>query len=78
MCCMGMHDMDHSTHSGPAMVASEAQEDSLLDILKRRYALGELSLTQFEEMKKVLGLKPKDADVSVAGHAHHTGQRETA
>ena len=53
MCMMG-HDMDHSGHGTHA--ESARQSESLLDILKRRYALGDITLAQFEEMKRVLGV----------------------
>lgn len=55
MMCMMMHAMDHAEHNAPTMSASMPQNESLLDILKRRYALGELTREQFEEMRRVLG-----------------------
>ncbi len=58
MCMMHML-MDHGEHSGHDMQehqASAPQQESLLDILKRRYALGEINLDQFQEMQRVLGL----------------------
>lgn len=55
MCCMMMHEMDHSEHAAPTTTANTASSESVLDLLKRRYALGELTREQFEEMKCVLG-----------------------
>ncbi|MDE3088738.1 MAG: SHOCT domain-containing protein [Chloroflexota bacterium] len=55
MCCMMMHGMNQSGHSTPMSAMSAPQQnESLLDILKRRYALGEINQAQFEEMKRVL------------------------
>jgi uncharacterized membrane protein len=71
MCCMMMHGMEHSAHAGSMTVAGGAQEESLHDILKRRYALGEISREQFEEMRQVLGVIPDNANPSGAGHEHH-------
>jgi len=73
MCCMMMHAMDHSAHANSTTVAGGPQEESLRDILRRRYALGEISREQYEEMKEVLGLTPDNADPSGAGHAHPMG-----
>lgn len=67
MMCMMMHAMDHSGHNAPTTSASALQSESLLDILKRRYALGEIDREQFEEMKRVLGV----SDSGSAEHAHH-------
>ena len=71
MCCMLMHAMDHPAHGSSTTVAGGPQEESLRDILRRRYALGEISREQFEEMKQVLGVAPEDADPAGAGYAHH-------
>jgi len=62
MCMMG-HAMDHSSHTGPAAQAG-GQHESLLDILKRRYALGEIDQDQFAEMKRVLGVEESRASPS--------------
>ena len=68
MMCMMMHAMDHTAHGTQTAPASESHAGrealSLLDILKRRYALGEINREQFEEMKRVLG-------VSASGSAEH-------
>lgn len=71
MCCMMMHAMDHSAHASSVSVAGGPQEESLNDILRRRYALGEISREQFEEMKQVLGVTPGGVDASKRGDAHH-------
>ena len=68
MMCMMMHAMDHSGHDGHAMPSTAPQGESLLDILKRRYALGEINQTQFEEMKRVLNLGVMEVSTE---HAHH-------
>lgn len=77
MCCMMMHAMDHSAHASSTTVAGGPQEESLHDILRRRYALGEISREQYEEMKQVLGATPDNADPSRAGHAHHMSEGGT-
>jgi hypothetical protein len=69
MCCM-MHGMDHSAHSAPTAAGGPLRE-SPIDILSRRYALGEISREQFEEMKQVLGMATESAGSSGGGHAHH-------
>lgn len=55
MGCM-MHAMDHSGHEMQTMHSNAPVNESLLDILKHRYALGEITREQFEEMKRVLDL----------------------
>lgn len=73
MCgCMMMHTMDHMEHlSSKPPVAS--QEGSLLDILRRRYALGEISQEQLDEMKQVLGIEAESAARPAGGHVAHQG-----
>lgn len=68
--CM-MHGMDHSQHNAQGTTASTPQNESLLDILKRRYALGEITLTQFEEMRRVLGLTLELPRVEIVEQRHH-------
>lgn len=69
MCCM-MH--GHSGHDHPSRSSSE---ESLLDLLKRRYASGEITREQFEEMKRVLGLEdpPSRPLGDPAAHRGHGG-----
>ena len=55
MCCMMGHEMDHERGREPSATGHQAQE-TLIEILRRRYAQGEISREQFEEMKRVLGL----------------------
>jgi len=57
MCCMMMHAMDHSGHD------KASHGEAPLDILQRRFALGEVSPEQFEEMKAILGLSTSTASL---------------
>ncbi len=68
--CMLMHAMDHSGHDAHTMPAStpDNHNESLLDILKRRYALGEINRDQFEEMRRVLNLGASEDSIEHAGH----------
>jgi uncharacterized membrane protein len=52
--CMMMHLMGHEDEHGAH--AKISQNESLLDILKRRYAVGEINKEQYEEMKRDLGV----------------------
>ncbi len=71
MWCMLMHGMDHSEHNAP-MAAASPQNEPLLDILRRRHALGEITQDQFEEMKRVLGLSESAAAAPASqGHSQH-------
>ena len=70
--CM-MHMMDHGGHDGQDAQehrSSAPQQESLLDILRRCYALGEINLQQFQEMQQVLGLSGAPATVEPE-HDHH-------
>ncbi len=69
MMCMLMHAM-HGGHDGHPPSVSNTQE-SPLDILKRRYALGEITEAQFEQMKRTLGLAPSAQTDATAEHAGH-------
>jgi uncharacterized membrane protein len=68
MMCMMMHAMGHE--GGHASHANNSQIDSLLDILKRRYALGEINREQFEEMRRVLGVSA-NAPSATSDREHH-------
>lgn len=62
--CMMHHMMEHSEHNDQHARASEA---SPLDILKRRFALGEITREQYKEMVEVLS----DTDTETAHHEIH-------
>ncbi|MBI5880224.1 MAG: SHOCT domain-containing protein [Chloroflexi bacterium] len=51
-----MHMLNHAGHSAQPAQADPPQSESLREILKRRFALGEINREQFEEMKRVLGV----------------------
>jgi len=69
---MMMHG-DHDSHNAPDQTAPAANE-SLLEILKRRYALGEITQAQFEQMQRVLGLTMQ-TDAANAPTEHHQGEK---
>jgi Predicted membrane protein len=76
MFCMLMHLFGHSRHSDHAHTSSPPPTEPLLDILKRRYALGEITREQFEEMKRVLGLEgepPMTVQSLCPTHGGHGG-----
>jgi len=50
ICCMN-HGMNHASDSEQV----HAHTESALEILKRRYALGEINKKEFENMKKEVG-----------------------
>ncbi len=64
MCCMLGHGMDHGAATASA---GAAPPESLLEVLRRRYALGEISRDQLEEMKVALGLSEGKAVAAAAG-----------
>lgn len=72
MCCM-MHLLGHSQHDEHRGSPHSSREESLPDILKRRYALGEITREQFEEMKRVLGLEESAPARPPADPAAHQG-----
>ncbi len=69
MLCMLMHALhgNHDEHQ-PASNSNE----SLLDVLKRRYALGEISDAQFEQMKRTLGLPSSAQANAPTEHMGHS------
>jgi uncharacterized membrane protein len=73
MFCMLMHLFGHSRHSDHAHASSPPPTESLLDILKRRYAQGEITQEQFEEMKRVLGLEGEPSTAVQAPGSTHGG-----
>lgn len=79
MCCMtpspapgaGVgHETDHGGGEDKASVEGR-RTDSLLDVLRRRYAEGEISRDQLDEMKRVLELSD-DRAVEAGGSAWAT------
>ena len=72
MLCMLMHAL-HGNHGEQQPTASNSNE-SLLDALrvKRRYALGEISDAQFEQMKRTLGLPSSAQANAPMEHAGHS------
>lgn len=71
-CCMMMHTMDCSERMGP-MTSVRRQEDSLLDILRHRYASGEISREQYDEMKRVLDIGQESGPHPAGSHVGHEG-----
>jgi len=69
MCCMMGHGMDHGKEMHGSAVDG-GQRDSLLDVLRRRYAAGEISRDQLEEMRAVLGLSDGKAVAAAAGSSN--------
>ncbi len=70
MCCMMMgHQMDHDAETHNSAQPSQ-QTETLLEVLRRRYAMGEISRDQFQEMKRVLGLSARESEAP-AGHDGH-------
>ena len=63
-----MREMCGSGRAACALPWQAEQAESLLDALKRRYALGEITREQFEELKRTLGV----SDASSANqHEYH-------
>ncbi len=62
MCMNGM------CHSGDGMPMTPGQRESPVEILKRRYALGEITREQFEELKRTLGVS--DTNSANEGAVH--------
>jgi hypothetical protein len=63
-----MRGMGGSGRDACAMPWHAGQDESLLGTLKRRYALGEITREQFEELKRTLGV----SDASTANeYAYH-------
>jgi len=69
MCCMMGHGMDHAGQAEGSAVEG-GQRDSLLEVLQRRYALGEITQDQLEAMKATLGLSDKKAVAAPAGRSN--------
>ena len=69
MLCMLMHAL-HGNHGEHQATATNANE-SLLEILKRRYALGEISDAQFEQMKRSLGVSSSAQAEAANAHTGH-------
>jgi uncharacterized membrane protein len=68
MMCMMPHNTTHAEHGD---AHANAPEPSLLDILKRRFALGEITQEQYRDMQQVLGIAGTDtAQVHNEGHQH--------
>ena len=62
-----LHALTHGEHDSADAQHNPTQEVSLLDILRRRYALGEINRGQFEEMKRVLNVSEASAAMAVGG-----------
>ncbi len=63
-----MREMCQSGAGACASMWSAGQDKSPLDALKRRYALGEITKEQFEEMKRTLGEANADPASEPANH----------
>jgi len=76
MCCTMSHEMDHGGEmERPA--GDGGQSESLLDVLRRRYALGEITQNQLEAMKATLGLSDGKAVEATAGSSNPWGSNTT-
>ena len=79
MCLMlhlGGH-QDHAVQHAPAQPTGTATSGGLLGILRRRYALGEITREQFEEMQRVLGLSERKELPRSNPNTHSTRHRES-
>ncbi len=66
-----MQEMCGSGRGACAMPKMAGQDESLLDVLKRRYARGEIARDEFEELKRTLGV----SETTPANeHASHEGK----
>lgn len=63
---MCMHSMSHQDHAAHSDSAHSVREESPLDIIKRRYASGEISKEQFAQLRHDLA-----ADASPPGSSGH-------
>ncbi|MBI5029294.1 MAG: SHOCT domain-containing protein [Chloroflexi bacterium] len=70
MFCMLMHAL-HGNHGEHQPTATHSNE-SLLDVLERRYALGEISDAQLEQMKRTLGLSSASQANLPTEHTGHS------
>ncbi len=69
MCCMMGHAMNHGEEmERPA--GEGGPREPLLDVLQRRFALGEITRDQLEEMRAVLGLSDGKAVSAAAGRGN--------
>ena len=69
MCCMMGHGMDHGGETQRSSVEA-GQQDSLVEVLRRRYAAGEISRDQLVEMQATLGLSGGKAVAAAAGSSN--------
>ncbi|MBI5303887.1 MAG: SHOCT domain-containing protein [Chloroflexi bacterium] len=69
MWCMLMHAL-HGNHDGHQ--PSSTSNESLLEILKRRYALGEINDAQFEQLKRTLGVSSSAQANAPTEHPGHS------
>jgi uncharacterized membrane protein len=69
------HAMDHDMEAAKPAASGARATESLLAILQRRYAQGEISGDQFAEMKRVLGIGAAPETTGVTANAwdgeHH-------
>ncbi len=63
-----MREMCGSGRGACAMPDMVGQRESLLDVLNRRYALGEITREQYQQMKQTLGVSEANAADEQAHH----------